>query len=192
MSRIPMLREGLCWGAVAAFTLCFSLPAAASEIYSWRTEDGGYAYTDDAKAIPPRYRGRAQTQQTQGIASYKRLTAPPAGTMDAYQQRLAKRLDHLRELNRDLDRASARPVYESQVGHIEVNTGRLNVGVPVGAASDEPIVIEKIRYRHRDEIATRHNIVVKQGDRVLTVIKGNPLVGEINQAPDISDMVDEY
>ena len=82
MSTIPMLREGLCWTAMAAITVCFSLPAAASEIYSWRTEDGGYAYTDDAKAIPPRYRDRAQTQQTKGISSYKRLTSPPAGTMD--------------------------------------------------------------------------------------------------------------
>jgi hypothetical protein len=191
MSTIPMLRDGLCWTAIAAITVCFSLPVAASEIYSWRTEDGGYAYTDDAKAIPPRYRDRAQTQQTQGISSYKRLTAPPAGTMDAYQQRLAKRLDRLRELNRDLDRASARPEYESQVGNIEVNTGRLNVGVPIGDSSDEPIVIEKIRYRHRDEMATRHNLVVKKGDRILTVVRGNPLVGEINQAPGISDMVDD-
>jgi hypothetical protein len=191
MSRFPILRDGLCWTAVAAIAVCFSLPALASEIYSWRTEDGGYAYTDDAKSIPPRYRDRAQTQQTQGIGSYGRLTAPPAGTMDAYAKRLSNRLEQLRALNRDLDRASARPEYQSAVNSIEVNAGSLNVGLPVGDPSNEPIVIEKIRYRHRDEMATRHNLVVKQGDRVLTVIKGNPLVGEINQAPGVSDMLED-
>lgn len=191
MSSFSALRDGLCWTAVAAITLSFSLPALASDIYSWRTEDGGFAYTDDAKAIPPRYRDRAQTQSAAGIAGYRRLTTPPAGTMDAYAHRLSNRLEYLRALNRDLDRAALRPAYVSQVDSIEVDAGSINVGVPVGDSSDEPIVIEKIRYRHRDEMATRHNVVVKQGDRVLTVIKGNPLVGEINQAPGISDMVDD-
>ena len=191
MSMFPTLRDSLCWTAVVAITACFSLPATASEIYSWRTEDGGYAFTDDAKAIPPRYRDRVQSQQTEGITSYRRLTAPPAGTMDAYSRRLSDRLEHLRALNRDLDRAGARPEVASQVGSIEVNTGSLNVGVPIGDSSNEPVVIEKIRFRHRDEMATRHNIVVKKGDRVLTVIKGNPLVGEINQAPGVSEMVED-
>jgi hypothetical protein len=191
MSRIPILRDGLCLTAVAAITVFFSLPALASEIYSWRTDDGGYAYTDDAKAIPPRYRDRAQSQQAKGLASYPRLTSPPASTTDAYARRLANRLDYLRALNRDLDRASARPEYRSQVDSIEVDAGSINVGVPVGDLSNEPIVIEKIRFRHRDEMATRHNVVVKKGDRVLTVIKGNPLIGEINQAPGVSEMVED-
>ncbi len=190
MSSFTTLRDSLCWMAVAAITVFFSLPALASEFYSWRTDDGGYAYTDDVKAIPPRYRDRAQSQRTQGIESYERLTTPPPGTMDAYSHRLSNRLEHLRELNRDLDRANARPEYRSQVESLQIGTGALNVGIPVNDDSDEPVVIEKIRYRHRDEMATRHNLVVKKGDRVLTVIKGDPLVGEINQAPGISDMVE--
>jgi len=189
MSRISMLRDGLRGAGLAAIAVCFGLPAFAGEIYSWRTDDGGYAYTDDAKAIPPRYRERAQSRPTEGIESYRRLTAPAPGTMDDYSLRLAKRLEHLRALNHDLDRANARPEYENQVAGIEVNTGSLNVGVPIAESSDEPVVIEKIRYRHRDEMATRHNVVVKQGDRILTVIKGNPLISEINQAPGVSDMV---
>ena len=191
MSSFTTLRDSLCWMAVAAITVFFSLPAIASEFYSWRTDDGGYAYTDDVKAIPPRYRDRAQSQRTQGIESYERLTTPPPGTMAAYSHRLSNRLEHLRELNRDLDRANARPEYRSQVQSLQIGTGALNVGIPVNDDSDEPVVIEKIRYRHRDEMATRHNIVVKKGDRVLTVIKGDPLVGEINQAPGVSDMVDD-
>ena len=190
MSRFPMLRDGLCWTAAAAITVFFSLPAFASEIYSWRTEDGGYAYTDDGKAIPPRYRDRAQSQQTEGMSSYPRLTAPAPGAMDAYANRLSNRLEYLRALNRDLDRASARPEYQSEIGSIEVNSGPINVAVPVADnRSDDPVVIEKIRFRHRDEMATRHNLVVKKGDRVLAVIKGNPLIGDINQAPGVDEMV---
>jgi len=192
MSTFPTLRDGLCWTAAAAITISFflGLPAQASEYYSWRTEDGGFAYTDDVKAIPPRYRDRAKSQQTESITGYRRLTAPPAGTMDAYQKRLSNRLEYLRALNRDLDLATARPEYRSVVDGIEVNAGSVNVGIPVTDASDDPIVIEKIRFRHRDEMATRHNLVVKKGDRVLTVIKGKPLIGEINQAPGISEMVE--
>ena len=44
MSSFTTLRDGLCWTAVAAITVFFSLPALASEFYSWRTDDGGYAF----------------------------------------------------------------------------------------------------------------------------------------------------
>ncbi|MGI9591601.1 MAG: DUF4124 domain-containing protein, partial [Myxococcota bacterium] len=43
-----LLTAGLLLGSAA--------PASASEIYSWRTEDGGYSFTDDPNAIPARYR----------------------------------------------------------------------------------------------------------------------------------------
>jgi hypothetical protein len=189
MSTISMLRDGLRGAGVVAITVIFCAPALAGEIYSWRTEDGGYAYTDDAKAIPPRYRAQVASRESDGLGNYKRLTSPSPGSTDAYAQRLANRLEHLRTLNRDYDLASARPEYESQVGSIEVNTGSLNVGVPVDDDSDAPVVIETIRFRHEGEMATRHNLVVKKGDRILTVIKGKPLVSDINQAPEISRMV---
>jgi hypothetical protein len=181
--------DGLRVAMVAAITLFFSLPAVAGEIYSWRTEDGAYAYTDDAKAIPPRYRAHVKTRPADGITGYRRHTAPAPGSTDAYAMRLASRLEYLRALNYDLDRAAARPRYESAVNGIEINTGALAVGIPVAGDSDEPVVIENVRFRHNDEMATRHNTVVRQGDRVLTVIKGDPLVGPINQAPEISEMV---
>ena len=52
-------------------------------------------------------------------------------------------------------------------------------------------MVEKVRFRHDGEMATRHNLVVKQGGRILTIIKGDPLVGPINQAPDIGEMARE-
>jgi hypothetical protein len=189
MSTISTLRDGLWVTGVAALVVFFCAPALAGEIYSWRTEDGGYAYTDDAKAIPARYRDQAQVRTSNGIEGYRRLTAPASGSMDDYSRRLANRLGYLRSLNHDLDLANAQPVYADDVSNIMVKAGGLAVGVPTGGYSDEPVVIETIRYRHNGEMATRHNTVVKKGDRVLTVIKGKPLVSKINQAPEISEMV---
>lgn len=37
--------------------------------------------------------------------------------------------------------------------------------------SDEPVVVERVRARSRDSLVTRHVTVVRQGDRVLSVIK---------------------
>ena len=84
MSRIVVLRDGLRTAAIATVTLIFALPALAGEIYSWRTEDGGYAFTDDEKAIPPRYRDQIEIQRIEGLGDYPRLTTPDAGASDAY------------------------------------------------------------------------------------------------------------
>lgn len=45
------------------------------------------------------------------------------------------------------------------------------LGVTPDPDSDEPVVVERIRARSRDSITTRHITVVRQGDRVLSVIK---------------------
>lgn len=190
MSRNSMLRNGLRTASIAAVTLIFSLPALAGEIYSWRTEDGGYAFTDDAKAIPPRYRDQVETRGAEGLGDYPRLTAPDAGATDTYARRLADRLDYLRSLNRDLDFAYTPRPATTGVDSLAVQTGQFNIGVPLDGEGDGPLVIEKVRFRHKNEMATRHNMVVRKGDEVVAVIKGNPLVGEINQAPEISEMVD--
>jgi hypothetical protein len=185
-----MLRDRARFGCTVLVTLFISLPALAGNIYSWRTEDGGYAYTDDAKAIPARYRDQVSTRPTDGLKNYRRITAAENGSSDDYGRRLSNRLASLRALNQDLDRASARNAYRDESVQIQVNAGAIDVGVPTSPADEGPIVIETVRFRYRDEMATRHNTVVRNGDRVLTIIKGKPLVGAINQAPDLSEMVD--
>jgi hypothetical protein len=185
-----MLRDGLRTAAIASVTLIFALPALAGEIYSWRTEDGGYAFTDDEKAIPPRYRDQVETRATEGLGDYPRLTPTDTGASDAYSRRLAERLEHLRSLNRDLDAVHAARPAEPGVDSLAVQTGHFNIGVPLEDEGDEPLVIEKVRFRHKRELATRHNTVIRRGDEVLAVIKGKPLISDINQAPEISEMVE--
>src|SRR5690606_7254342 len=45
------------------------------------------------------------------------------------------------------------------------------LGVSPDPDSDEPIVVERMRARSKDSLTTRQIIVVRQGDRVLSVIK---------------------
>jgi len=183
-----MLTLGLLAAGLTAGVLLHSVQAQAGEIYSWRTEDGAYAFTDDPKAIPARYRDRVETRTNTSISNYARLTAPEPGSGDAYAARLAQRLDHLRGLNRDLDAAERRPQAVSAPA-ISVDTGELNVGLPTDEGTG-PVVIENVRFRHRGEIATRHNKVVRKGDTTVAVIKGKRNVGPVNQDPEITHMVD--
>jgi len=126
---------------------------------------------------------------TAGLSGYRRLTVPEEGTSAAYAARLADRLDHLRTLNRGLDRAYApRPVETATP--LSVQAGSFNIAVPQDSQGEGPLVIEKIRFRHKREMATRHNLVIRRGGELLAVIKGDALVTEINQSPEISEMVD--
>ena len=74
--------------------------AAAEEIYTWRTQDGGYSFTDDAKAIPPRYRDRVEVRRLEGLEGYPRFTPKDDEATHRYEERLAARLEYLRALNR--------------------------------------------------------------------------------------------
>jgi len=191
MSTFAVLRDSLRLGGVAILFLMFAFPAAAGEIYSWRTEDGGFAFTDDPKAVPARYRSQAATRETAGLGDYERLTEPEPGAMADYSRRLDDRLDHLRRLNRDLDAAyAAARTRAPQLESLSVESGDFNIGVPLDDAGDGPVVIENIRYLHEGEMATRHNVVVRRGGETLAVIKGRPLATQINQAPDGAELLE--
>ena len=42
-------------GALVVAPLALGASAAADTVYSWRTDDGAYAFTDDLQAIPARF-----------------------------------------------------------------------------------------------------------------------------------------
>ena len=52
-----------------------------------------------------------------------------------------------------------------------VDTPMPVLGVRADTESDEPVVVERVRARSRDSLVTRHITGVRQGDRVLSVIK---------------------
>ena len=57
----------------AALMLAVAGPAAAKVVYRWKTDDGVYAFTDDAKRIPP---DRQTTSGTHFICGREFLNNP--------------------------------------------------------------------------------------------------------------------
>ncbi|MGH0037719.1 MAG: hypothetical protein ACQGVK_22030 [Myxococcota bacterium] len=158
-------------------------PALAGTFYSWTTEDGIRAYTDDAKRVPARYRTRAQLRDTGSLDGYERFTPIESATPEAATRQAA--------------RSQARPVASlpsvsapppSRAPGVSLETGDLNIDL-VGAEGGEPIVVEQVRTRVGDSEATRTVQVVRQGDRVLAIIKPTPNQTNLSDAKDESELL---
>jgi len=163
-----------CASALAALVLAG--PSMAGSYYSYRTDEGAYAFTDDAKAIPEAYRASAKRHSTSPLRSYERLTPSDSRATADYAKRLDERLAHLRGMN---GQAKAEPV----VGKARANgpTIALQTGgddspvlqiTPVdGSGSDEPVIVETVAAKPAGGIVTRDNTIVRQGDRTLTIVR---------------------
>ena len=108
--------------------------------------------------------------------------------------RLEKRLDYLRQLN--AASAAEREVAANAAAQrtvISIPTGTLgkrtasppSIEVAAGA-SDEPIVVEPILTKEGDRVRTRRATIVKQGDKILAIMKGRSHHFDVN-----SDIYDE-
>ena len=161
-------------------------PAFAGNVWSWRTEDGSFAFTDDSKRIPAKHRAEAKRKSMGKLTRYERFTKVSADVDGSYTDRIRARQSTLR----------ARTETASQgvvLGAVRTNDQELAFAIPASggrgragsgtsvilplaqnqASSDsEPTTIESIRVKPRDSLASRHWTVVKKGDRVISVIKG--------------------
>ena len=197
MQKRPMLRlvsgPRQALGAVAALlVLGLAAPAAAETVYSWRTEDGGYAFTDDPKAIPERYRDDAEARPVGNLSDYERFTPEDPQASDHYAERLAARLEHLRRVNAPAPRSQAGAA-KRRTQMISLRTGGGTspaLDITADESSDDPIIVETFAGRPRGKIVTRDNVVVRQGDRVLSIVR--PRTREWNIADDIHDEDDLY
>ena len=178
----------------AAFALTLALmllgapggALAAERIYSWETEEGTLAFTDDPKQIPVRYRGAATSRVREDLGRYERASVSHAAS-DAvsavpHADRLARRLAYLRSVNGAVAMAAPGiPGQASSEAAFLVRTSGSSRGVstqvgfavsegPPGGAI-EPIVTDNVRVMPADSDATRHITVVRQGDKILSVVK---------------------
>jgi hypothetical protein len=169
--------------------------AAAEEIYTWRTQDGGYAFTDDEKAIPPRYRDRVKIRHTEGLEGYRRFTPKDDPATQRYEERLAARLEHLRALNGSATAPgagsppdAAAPAPATPREQITLRTGQQDApGIDITTASDgEPIVVERMWIRPEGKAVTQNVQVTRRGGKPIAIVKPRRTL-EWN----ISDIVDE-
>ena len=155
-------------------------PALAGSLYKWTTEDGSVAFTDDPKRVPERYRSQVKTIKTGGLDLYERFTPGDSSRQREQRQRLDERLERLRALNRP-PRTALVPAPGVQPQIMIKADQRTALTIPNDAEGEEPVIVEEMRVDDPDSIATRHVTVVRQGDRVLSILKpaspaqpGNP------------------
>lgn len=145
--------------------------AAAETVYRWTADDGSVAFTDDVKRIPAQYREQAQRTRMGDLASYARYTPTraPAYPRDA---QLAERLERLRAINAAGEAAAAPVRASAGTQTILQLSNRTSIAIPnEQLVGDEPIVVEQRRVRDRNNISTTHVTVVRQGDRILSVVR---------------------
>jgi hypothetical protein len=160
---------------------------AAAEIYAWRTDDGGYAFTDDAKAIPPRYRDRADVRPGGSLRDYARFTPRDDAASRDYAQRLAERLAALRERNA-VRATDHEPQAEAARERVTLRTGR-GSGVDITSeGSDEPVVIETVFMRRDGSAVVQPVRVTRRGDRIIAIEMPRNRQWNINDFHDEADL----
>jgi hypothetical protein len=147
-------------------------PAAAGNIYSWRTDSGDVAFTDDIGNVPARYREQVMTRPTEPLADYARFSAQDREESEDYAEQLQARLAHLQRLN---DSYAPQEVdYPEFAGTAAVRIGGSDqVLTLTGGDIDAPVIVERVRVMGEGQIATRHDILVRQGGRTLSIFRGN-------------------
>jgi len=189
MLKRPMLISLLAsTPALAALVLAGSA-AAETAYYTWRTEEGAYAFTDDARAIPEAYKKQAQRRTLRSLDSYGRLTPSDGRATADYAKRLDARLAELRERNERAAVAAAQTAAEPARENgpaIALRTGGdhspLLEVTPVGAGgSDEPVIVETLRAHPANRLVTRNNTVVRQGDRTLAIVRSRGREWNVNE-----------
>ena len=177
--------------ALVALGLGLGVPAQAETIYGWRTEDGAYAYTDDPKAIPARYRAEAKPQAAAPLRGYAPVTSEDPAATDRYAAGLAARLERLRALNAEPE--------QPRVGAVTagaLTAGGTTVSLRLGGENSPrmdlttqsdggPVVVETVHTRPRGKMIARRSVVVRQGDRTLAIVK--PRLRQTNISTDVYD-----
>ena len=158
-------------------------PAFAGNVYSWVTEDGTYAFTDDSKRIPAKHRAEARKRPMGKLTRYERFTPVSSASTKAHAKQLRERQMEFRKMAATapmgavVGAVGSRIVGGADAHPVMFGSGRRGnlIQVPVGemaSADSTPTTIESIRVKPRHSLATRHWTVIKQGDRLVTVIKG--------------------
>ena len=158
-------------------------PAFAGNVYSWVTEDGTYAFTDDSKRIPAKHRAEARKRPMGKLTRYERFTPVSSAFTKSHAEKLRERQMELRKMTATALKSAVVGAARSQAVGLDYSIpvsggsggGGASIEVPIGngALPDfEPTTIENIRVKPQNSLATRHWTVVKKGDRLVTVIKG--------------------
>ena len=176
-----MSKRSLILTGAAALAATLAGAPIAADVIAYRTEDGVFAYTDDHDKVPARYAADAVTVRDTQLRTYPRLTVEDPAAREV-TSRLERRLDYLRQMN--AASAPEREVAAKSAAHnavISIPTGptlgKDGQGFPapsieVTANGGAPIVVEPILTKEGDRVRTRRATIVRQGDKILAIMKG--------------------
>ena len=174
MGKLMLARVMFVGAALAALMWLMPDPASAGTIYSWRTEDGTYAFSDDPEAIPARYRDQVQTRASADLRSYERYTESVSGSEDRYAEELAERLRATNAAPAPEGPSRATAAGASATGpRISLRTGNasaptIDVTTDAGAG---PLVVETIFTRPEGKMVTRKSLIVRQGGKTIAIVR---------------------
>ncbi len=168
-------RHGRWPGFVLGALLCFGLssPSFAGTVFTWETDEGTISFTDERKRIPAKYRLSARTKEMGKLDGYPRYT--PTGATNLRTEQNASLQGPASDPSADVQTVPATG-FDGRA--ISVGTGRYGGGTRVqlptngAVAGGGPTVMETIRVRPENSLATRTITVVKQDGRVVHVTKG--------------------
>jgi hypothetical protein len=177
--------------ALALLTGLLPSPGAAADartpdrtVWQWTTEDGVVSFTDDEKQIPARYRDEARSRVLGRLDDYERYT--PAETPKVVPS--------------SLPAVGAAPPGQGGQATAPPQGYRPRISVRSGGASSQvidvqpgdegPVIIEQRRARPDGGAVTRTNTIIRQGDRILTVIKPQTNVHDVTDFDDEEDFED--
>ena len=167
--------------ALAAGAGLLGSSAGAADLYSWQTRDGVTAYTNDPRDIPQIYRAEARHGRAGSLKTYPRYTPVDATPARKYANGVASRLAYLRALNADLSARRGIAVLgaeEQVVVRVDRDGAIPEIAVPADPGLDrEPVITETRRFKVRGLDVTRHNTIVRRGDRIIAVVKPRPHQG---------------
>lgn len=152
-----------------------AVPAAAGSYYMYETENGGIAFTDDAKRIPARYQDEAEAIGQPQLDDFERFTPMAPSQPAAYAERLGQRLAHLRALNGAgaAPEAFAAPQAAAPGSSVVVRSGRSGNVVETQSDFDasEPTIVKSVRVRPDGQHITELWTVVMRGDEVVSIVR---------------------
>jgi hypothetical protein len=156
--------------SVGLLVATLAVPAAAGSFYRYQTDDGAIAFTDDAKRVPERYQDSAEVIQRNGFDDFDRYTEVGPSHEAAFAGRTNARIEHLRELNaRTVSPDAVTAPSALAPGSLALRTSR-DVQTFMSPQGNEPVIVETVRSRPDGSPVTRHITIVRQGDRILSVV----------------------
>lgn len=192
----PMLARLLPCSVAAGLLLALAGVAEAKVVYRWKTDDGVYAFTDDPKRIPAKYRAEAKASPMRSLRGYKNYTPAQRSGTRAHLKEMQESAREMARLNARLS-GGAPPAPSGAYGVppeeavIRVGTaGQSQVEIQSADLSDEPFIIEQKRFYVPGLNSTRRDTIVRQGDKIIAVTKPLPHQDDISTIPSESVLPD--